>query len=367
MTKLITDNNVIITDPDKVADMQRKFYEKLYSKDRNLPEREHIRDKLYNLNIPSLPDHISESLEGKLYMKELTVALKNTKNNKSPDIDGYPIEFYKFFWKDLGNFVLNALNFSYVTGNLSISLKRGIITCIPKPNKCRFYLKNWRPISLLNAVYKLAASCIANRIKPVLGQINNENQKGFIKGRCIGENIRMIYDALFYAKLQHKPGLLLLIDFEKAFDSISWNFLQEALNKFIVGPFMQKWMYLFYNDIQSCVLQNGFLSPFFPISRGCRQGDPLSSYLFTLAVEILAKMIRNNTKIKGLRIDGLEIKLGQYADDTQIFLDGSEEALDLTLKVLEEFRLLSGLKINMEKTKAVWIGSMINSNLRLCS
>ena len=78
-------------------------------------------------------------------------------------------------------------------------------------------------------------------------------------------------------------------------------------------------------------------------------------------------MIRNNRKIKGLRIDGLEIKLGQYADDTQIFLDGSEETLDLTLQVLEEFRLLSGLKINMEKTKAVWIGSMINSNLRLCS
>ena len=78
-------------------------------------------------------------------------------------------------------------------------------------------------------------------------------------------------------------------------------------------------------------------------------------------MEILAIMIRNNTKIKGLCIDGLEIRLGQYADDTQIFLDGSEEALDLTLKVLEEFRLLPGFKIIMGKTKAVWIGSMINS------
>ena len=183
-------------------------------------------------------------------MKELTVALINTKNNKSPGIDGYLIEFFKFFWKDLGNFVLNALNFSYVTGNLSISLKRGVITSISKQNKCRFYLNIRRPISLLDAVYKLAASCIANRIKPVLGQIINENkgllredildrifvwymmhcftqnynlnpdyffscianrikpvlgqiinenQKGFIKGRYIGENIRMVYDALFYA------------------------------------------------------------------------------------------------------------------------------------------------------------------------
>ena len=154
-------------------------------------------------------------------MKELTVALKSTKNNKSPGIDGYPIEFFNFFRKDLGNFVLNALNFSYVTGKLSISLKWGVITCIPKQNKRRFYLKNWRQISPLNAVYKLAASCIANRIKPVIGQIINENQKGFIKGRYIGENIRMVYDAWFYAKLQHKPGLLFLIKVETAFDLIS--------------------------------------------------------------------------------------------------------------------------------------------------
>ena len=96
MTKLITYDNVIATDPDKVADMQRNFYEKLHSKDRNLPEPEHIRDKLDNLNISS-PDNISESLEGKLYMKKLTVAIKNTKNNESPGIDGYPIEFFNFF------------------------------------------------------------------------------------------------------------------------------------------------------------------------------------------------------------------------------------------------------------------------------
>ena len=127
MTQLVNDDNVVVTDPEKVADMQRHFYEKLYSKERNLPDREHIREKLDNLNTPALPDHISESLEGRLYMQELTEALKNTKNNKSPGIDRYPIEFFKFFWKDLGIFVLNALNFSYVTGNLSISLKRGLL------------------------------------------------------------------------------------------------------------------------------------------------------------------------------------------------------------------------------------------------
>ena len=107
-------------------------------------------------------------------MKELAVALKSTKNNKSPGIDGYPIEFFNFFRKDLGNFVLNALNFSYVTGKLSISLKWGVITCIPKQNKRRFYLKNWRQISPLNAVYKLAASLL---VKLLL-----KSKKGLLRG-----------------------------------------------------------------------------------------------------------------------------------------------------------------------------------------
>ena len=96
MTKRITDDNVIITDPDKVADMQRYFYEKLYFKDRNLPEREHIRDKLDNLNIPSLPDHISESLEGKLYMKELTVTLKIPRTIKGEVLTDIRLSFSHF-------------------------------------------------------------------------------------------------------------------------------------------------------------------------------------------------------------------------------------------------------------------------------
>ena len=96
MTKLINDDNVIITDPDKVADMQQNFYEKLYYKDRNLPEREHIRDKLDHLNIPSLPDHISESLEAKLYMKELTVTLKIPRTIK-------PQVFFQIFLERFGH------------------------------------------------------------------------------------------------------------------------------------------------------------------------------------------------------------------------------------------------------------------------
>ena len=90
------------------------------------------------------------------------------KNEKSPGLDGYTVEFFKFFWIDIGVFVLRSINYGYRTGLLSVTQKQGIITCLPKPNKCRYNLKNWRPISLLNVVYKMASAAIANRLKLTL-------------------------------------------------------------------------------------------------------------------------------------------------------------------------------------------------------
>ena len=156
-----------------------------------------------------LSENEAELLEGDIKYSEIAEALKNTKNSKTPGNDGFTAEFFKNFWTDLRYFILNSLNFGYRTGSLSITQKQGIITCLPKPNKSPFYLKNWRPISLLNVIYKLASSVIATRLKSVLHKLINEDQKGFISGRFIGENIRLIYDILFETKKQEIPGLIL--------------------------------------------------------------------------------------------------------------------------------------------------------------
>jgi hypothetical protein len=94
-------------------------------------------------------------------------------------------------------------------------------------------MKKWRPISLLNTVYKLASSCIAERIKSVLPILISNDQTGFIPGRYIGENTRLIYDILHFREEQDIPGILHLIDFEKAFDSISWMLIESVLHFFI--------------------------------------------------------------------------------------------------------------------------------------
>ena len=116
-------------------------------------------------NESKFSDKESQELEGEITYTELTSALRNMNNNKSPGLDGFTVEFFKFFWADIGQFTLRSLNFGYRTGWLSITQKQGIITCIPKPNKPRINLKNWRPISLLNVTYNLASAVISNRLK----------------------------------------------------------------------------------------------------------------------------------------------------------------------------------------------------------
>lgn len=90
-------------------------------------------------------------------------------------------------------------------------------------------MKSWRPFSLLNVLYKLASAAIANRLKKILDKIVRKDQKGFIAGRFIGESVRTVYDILFEADSQNIPGLLLLIDFQQAFDFVSWTFIDKLL------------------------------------------------------------------------------------------------------------------------------------------
>ena len=174
--------------------------------------------------------------------------------------------------------------------------------------------------------------------------------------------LRLICDLMNYTEQNNIPGLLLLIDFEKAFDSVGWSFIQKVLKFVDFGPTIRRWIETFYNSITASVIQCGHMSEFFNIGRGCRQSDPLSPYIIILCAEFLAVKIRQNRNIKGIRINDTEYKISQYADDTSMFLDGSSESLNNILSELEDFANISGLKINFDKTQVVWIGSKQNGS-----
>ena len=159
-----------------------------------------------------------------------------------------------------------------------------------------------------------------------------------------------------YTKKENIPGILLFIDFEKAFDSLNWNFLLKCLDVFGFGPSLIRWVETFYANISSCVLNNGFCTPYFELQRGVRQGDPLSPYLFIIAAEILATAIRKRSDIQGIKIGQDEFKLVQYADDLTVFVPDIESAKRV-FELLDLFETCSGLRVNFSKTEAMWIGS----------
>jgi len=152
-------------------------------------------------------------------------------SDKTPVTDGLPAEFYKVFWKDISALLISSFNYAFETGYLSVTQRRAIIKLIPKKDAELYFIKNWRPRTLLNTDYKI----VANRIKLVLPNLINNDQSGFIKVRFIGENIRLIDSIIQYAAEKNIPGLLLFIDFEKAFDSLEWPFIFDTLHTFALA------------------------------------------------------------------------------------------------------------------------------------
>ena len=129
------------------------------------------------------------------------------------------------------------------------------------------------------------------------------------------------------------------------------------------------WIRLFYNDISSCVQNNWIDGPltFLSLSRGVRQGCPLSPYLFILCPEVSGNSVRNDTRIQGIKVLDTECKISQYADDTIFILDRSQSSFSRSLYLLDTFVLISGLEVNYVKTEALWIGSCKSSEITLSS
>jgi hypothetical protein len=188
----------------------------------------------------------------------------------------------------------------------------------------------------------------------------NADQVVYLKNRFIGQNICTIFDIMGYTKLMDQKGIIAFLDFEKAFDTINWDVIYDALRLFNVGPIFIKWVKTIYKESEACMTNNGFSSPFFRLQRGVRQGCPLSAYLFIMVVELLAHQIRRSNNIKVIKIGDTEIKLVQMADDTTMFVEDPDSLLN-TFKLLKAFEEYAGLRLNKTKTEAMWVGKSINN------
>ena len=358
-----------ITDQMDILKAQKDYYENLYRKNDNARDGiEQLDGFLGNSDFPTLSQEQSASCEGRVTLEELSKGLQGLNNGSSPGLDGLTTEFMKVFWGRLGGLLVDSFNSSYAKGTLTYSQNTATITLIHKgKDLAKNKLTNWRPISLTNTDYKILAKSLAIRLGKVIETIVDKDQVAYVKGRKVSDNLRLIDDIIDYLKEKNKPGLLLAIDFSKAFDSISRKFMFNSFRRFGFGEDFVKWVEILMGDTRSCIGYNGWVSGSFKVEKGIRQGCPFSPLAFIIALEFLAIKIRNVQDINGIKIDkscqlDLEtfIKILLYADDVTLLLKDRNE-LELALKILDDYKQVSGLQINKQKTEVMWLGSNIGN------
>ena len=360
ISALKTEDGVTVSDTEGLCNVITAFYSGLF---RSQCTDEFSRVALLRNVSVALPPADAEICEGLLSAEERWAALEGMARRKAPGSDGLPMEFYLKFWDLLGEDLVCVLNSGFRSGCLSLSQRRGVISLSFKKGD-RLDIRNWRPISLLNVDYKLAARAIAGRLLKVIHLVVARDQTCGVPGRFIGENVAFLRDVVDFATFSNSPVALLSLDQEKAFDRVEWSFMRDTLLAMGFGPSFVSWVDLFYYNVQSCVDVNGHFSPFFPLSRGVRQGCPLSPLLYVLVAEVLACNIRANPRITGLSLPGSMSPLpviSQYAGDTSLVVT-SDDSITATFDTYSLFEKGSGAKLNQSKSKGFMAWFLGGSN-----
>ena len=349
--------------PNEIKNEIKNFYSNLFKRNSTLSVEQCLQF-LDNIELPFLTPAQNEKLRKPLSITEIEYALKNSKNGKSPGNDGLTREFYVVFWKNIGNVVFESYLEGKQKGFLSISQRQAVIKLLEKRGKDKRYIKNWRPISLINFDAKLLSKALAERLKAVLPSIIKHDQTAYVYNRFIGESVRVVSDVLEITKTMDIEGYILTMDIEKAFDSVDHPFLFATLEKIGFDPYFLDWIKVLLNKQESCVINGGVSTGYFPLERGSRQGDPISAYLFIIVMEVFFTMIRSNPNIKGLDIFGFMYLLTAYADDTTFFPKDLKSVHEI-FKTFDLFSKYSGLKANVSKCEIAGIGVKNGAQLAL--
>ena len=261
-----------------------------------------------------------DDLARTISLEELMAALKGMKKGKAPGVDGISVAFLQTFWDILGPHVLASFEYAWVQKKLVPSQRKGIIKLLPKRDKNPNFVQNLRPISLLNNDLKILTRALAVRLKAVLDKVLHPDQNLFIKGRYIGNAVLDFYAAASKALDDDEDFLLMNLDIEKAFDSVSWKFLYKTLTGFGIPEDFISWIKILHNGKELQVYNNGYASKSIFVKNGLAQGCVLSPLLFIFCIETLGNVVRDNKVVEGIKVGDLEKKVNMAADDTAFII-----------------------------------------------
>ena len=361
------EHNIILQDPHDILDYVKEHFENLYTNVDTDLNSDHDIDSIFfsSENNSFLDERDLLILNKDLTQSEILSALKTSNTNSAPGPDGLTSEFYKFFWNDIKDPLFSSYLYSFEINRLSLSQCQGLI-CLHHKGKGlkREVIGNWRPISLTNIDYKLIAKVLAQRLNTCLFKCIEPDQYAFVKGRQVADLLRELDDIIENGKRNYPDSIILSIDYAKAFDTLSLTAVRKAMLYYGFGEVYCKWIDILLAERKSCVRNGGYISDFFDMERGVRQGCPISPLLFIITLELLARDIRKNEKIKGLKIPGSErtIKIKMYADDATLFVQDMIDFREV-LSRIKLFYKFSGLCLNKAKSVAMNIGNTTNKDM----
>ena len=356
LDKLLNHDGTYTDTLDGMLNIANTFYSNLYKCES--VSKDHLQNIISNIQEKEISDDVSNDLEKDISNDEVKVALYQMNKNKSPGIDGLTVEFYQYFWDIIGTDLVEVYNDCFESGSLSLSMNSALIRLIYKNSGSRHELKNWRPISLLTVDYKILSKVITNRLKVIMPSLVGEEQSCGVVGRKIHHNLMLLRDVVDYANWANLESAIVSIDQEKAFDRINWNYLFAVMEKMKVPAVLIKWIKLLYSNPNCRIIINNCIGSPVMVKRGIRQGCPLSPLLFSICAEGLAALVRNNSALKGIVLpDGQScVKIIQHADDTSLFV-GNDNDFRVIDGIFSVYSKGSGSKINVEKSKGLWLGS----------
>ncbi|GJS31423.1 RNA-directed DNA polymerase, eukaryota [Tanacetum coccineum] len=350
-------NGVWLENPDKVKSEFQEHFSKRFC----IPDPRNVTLQMTFPNTLSLEQQ--SDMECDVNNVEIKNAVWDCGTDKAPGPDGFSFGFYRRFWYLIEKDVCDAVKYFFTHGEFSNGCNSVFIALIPKIPDANM-VKDYRPISLVGSLYKIISKILSNRLVGVLGNIVSDVQSAFIADRQILDGPFILNEVLQWCKVKKKQALIFKVDFEKAYDSVRWDFLDEVLHKFGFGTKWRRWIQACLKSSKGSIIINGSPTEEFHFGTGLKQGDPLAPFLFILIMESLHlsfQRVVDAGLFHSLQLGG-SVNLSHmfYADDAVFVGQWSEGNINSLVHVLECFNLVSGLKINMRKSKIM--GVHVNSD-----
>ena len=344
--------DVWVEEESDIAGVALEYFETLFK----AGTCERLEECLNGVNSKITPD-MQQVLSSMFCAEEVKTALFQMGPTKAPGPDGMNALFYQKFWHVVGDMVVNAVLDFLNSGHMVLEINSTYIVLIPKiksPEK----MSDFKPISLYNVIYKIISKVLANRLKQTLPNIISPTQSAFVLGHLITDNVLVAYETLhtMHGRKKGKRGSLVLkLDISKAYDWVEWSFLKGIM---IRMGFPEVWV----DRVMCCVttptysiLINGKTYGNITPSRGLRQEDPLSPYLFLLCTEGFTSLLLKaemEKRIQGVSIcrEAPRITNLLFADDSLIFCQTKQCEVQVISKILQVYAKASGQCINLEKS-----------------